>query len=413
MPQFITPRSVALPPAPPRRGWRGRALTAVAVGVLAASLLLPATANAAPSTTGHADTSAAGGSGGKTDRHGGRTFAVLAEGLTGNKALGLARDGSLLLGGGNPDGTGVLQKYSRRGKAAGSVTTLADLPAQPTDVGSAGKKAAWVLFGASAPPEEGQPPSTAEPANRLYRWSPRGGLEEVADLGAYAAAHPDPADLEDNPGESNAYGLQPLSDGSVLVADAAANALVRVWPNGHTVTVARFPVQTLSTAHIPDPNLPPELPAEAVPTTVTVGPDGYWYVGELKGFPFTPDTSKIWRIAPDSQDVTCDAATPSHACSVHQDGLTAIIDMTYDPRGRLSVLELAEDGLAVLEGGDPSAPPPPGALVQFDRDGGRTELADGRIVLPGGIAPDLWGCALFVTDHQLVPGGGRLLRIAG
>ncbi|MBM9475802.1 ScyD/ScyE family protein [Nakamurella flavida] len=349
--------------------------------------------------------------GADTDRYRGRSFAVLADGLTGNKALGLSSDGSLLLGGAKADGTGVLQKVVRSGRSAGTVTTLADLPAQPTDVGSAGRKAVWVLFGASSSPEEGQPPSAVAPANRLYRWTERGGLAEVADLGAFAAANPDPADLEGNPGESNAYGLQALSDGSVLVADAAANALRRVWADGRIVTVARFPVQVISTSHIPDPTLPPELPAEAVPTTVTVGRDGAWYVGELKGFPFTPGTSKVWRIARGSQDVTCDAAAPSRACSVSQDGLTSIIDMTVDRRGRLDVLELVKGGLAAAEGADPAAPPPPGTLVQIDRRGNRIELAAGKIVLPGGIVADPSGRGVYVTDGQLVPGGGRLLRI--
>ena len=37
-------------------------------------------------------------------------------------------------------------------------------------------------------------------------------------------------------------------------------------------------------------------------TSVTVGPDGYWYVGELRGFPATPGTSQIWRIKPGTVD---------------------------------------------------------------------------------------------------------------
>ena len=404
---------------------RSRLISLLAVGVVASALFVQPALAADTSTDSSADVSAetsadvsaeasadASADALSSRRWGGRTFSVLAEGLTGNKALGLALDGSLLIGGANDDGTGVLQRYARYGKSAGTVTTLAQLPAQPSDVGPAGRKAAWVLFGAVAPPEEGQPPSTAAPANRLYRWTPS-GLAEIADLGAYAAAHPDPADLESNPGDSNAYGLQALFDGSVLVADAAANSLLRVWPDGRIVTVARFPVQSISTSHIPDPTFPPELPAEAVPTTVALGRDGSWYVGELKGFPFTPGTSKVWKIKPGSKDVTCDAAAPTRACSVYQDGLTSIIDMTFDLRGRLSVLELAKGGVLAVEGGDPGAPTPPGALIRIDRQGNRTELAEGQIVLPGGIVPDLFCRALYVTDNQLIPGAGRLLRIAG
>jgi hypothetical protein len=49
--------------------------------------------------------------------------------------------------------------------------------------------------------------------------------------------------------------------------------------------------------------LPPAgtpVPSEAVATSVTVGADGSYYVSELRGFPATPGTSQVWRIAPGS-----------------------------------------------------------------------------------------------------------------
>ena len=48
-------------------------------------------------------------------------------------------------------------------------------------------------------------------------------------------------------------------------------------------------LETISTDHLPPEfGLPPEITAEAVPTSVAIGKDGAIYVGELKGFPFRP-----------------------------------------------------------------------------------------------------------------------------
>ena len=130
----------------------------------------------------------------------------------------------------------------------------------------------------------------------------------VADIAAYQVTDPDLFDLDQPPNaaDSNPYGIAALKNGRVLVTDAGGNDLLLVKPNGHVVTVARFPNAMISTNFLPPMfygppfNVPKnvDLPAEAVPTSVAVGPDGYWYVGELKGFPFTPGTSRIWRVAP-------------------------------------------------------------------------------------------------------------------
>ena len=61
---------------------------------------------------------------------------------------------------------------------------------------------------------------------------------------------------------------------------------------------------------------------------MTVGPDGYWYVGELRGFPATPGTSQIWRIKPGTIDAVCDPEKPWRGrCTRYADGLTSIVDL--------------------------------------------------------------------------------------
>ncbi|MGH9252513.1 MAG: ScyD/ScyE family protein [Acidimicrobiales bacterium] len=120
----------------------------------------------------------------------------------------------------------------------------------------------------------------------------------MLNLHEYQQEDPDPVDQEGSPEESNPYGLAVLPDGDALVADAAGNDLIRISPDGNATTMARFDLETISTDHLPPEfGLPPEITAEAVPTSVAIGKDGAIYVGELKGFPFRPGTSHVWRIA--------------------------------------------------------------------------------------------------------------------
>ena len=81
--------------------------------------------------------------------------------------------------------------------------------------------------------------------------------------------------------------------------------------------------------------LPPAgtpIPSEAVATSVTVGSDGYWYVGELRGFPATPGTSQIWKIKPGTVGATCDPENPGAALQAVQ----GRADLDRRPRRRLN-----------------------------------------------------------------------------
>src|SRR4029078_11135774 len=109
-----------------------------------------------------------------------------------------------------------------------------------------------------------------------------------------------------NPTGSNASGIAQLPGGRTLVTDAAGNELDLIGPGGGIQTVAKFPNAVVSTSHLPPGILPPfvtHIPAEAVATSFAIGPDGWWYVGELKGFPFTPGASRIWRVSPSARNV--------------------------------------------------------------------------------------------------------------
>ncbi len=219
-----------------------------------------------------------------------------------------------------------------------------------------------------------------------------------ADIGAYQVTDPDPYDQDGVPDESNPYGLAALDDGRLLVTDAANNDLLLVGRHGRIQTVARIPLHVVSTSHVGDPNLPPALPAEAVPTTVAVGPDGYWYVGELTGFPFTPGSSRIWRIAPWARNAVCDDDTRD-GCRLFADGFTSITGMDFGRDGSLYVVEIVKDGvLNLFAGGDAT-----GALIRL-KHGDRTELATGKLTAPADVAVSRHG-TVYVTNKSVMPDG--------
>jgi hypothetical protein len=285
------------------------------------------------------------------------------------------------------------------------VIPLGNLPTDfPPAIAKGPHGSIYLLTGAAAPPEEeamrkaqGEPAEPMPAAGAtLFKWRP--GWDSplpVADIAAYQAVDTDPYDLEGVPEDSNPFGLAALRDGSVLVADAAGNDLLRVWPkSGDIETVARLMPRLVEVPEglpgpPPDPNAPPpptEVEAEAVATSVTVGKDGYWYVGELRGFPATPGTSQVWRIKPGSVDAVCDPENPySGDCKRYADGLTSITDLAAGHRG-IYALELSKLSWLQFEMQAPDSEI--GGLFLIKRHHHHThnhELVPDQLITPGGV----------------------------
>lgn len=267
----------------------------------------------------------------------------------------------------------------------------------------------WLLTGAEDP--EGP---NADNGAKLFRWRP--GMDDpevVADIAAYQATDPDPYDLEDFPEDSNPFGLAALHHGGVLVADAAGNDLLRVSRDGDIETVARLKPREVE---VPEglPEAGTMTMAEAVATSVTIGEDGSWYVGELRGYPGTAGTSEIWRIRPGTTDAVCDPEHPWGSCKRHADGLTSIMDLGSSRDGILAVTLSKQTWLAIE--GDP---PAPGSeigglfLVKKRHHHGHhgstkiKELVPDQLVLPGGV--DVSGDQAYVVGPVFGP--GSLMRI--
>jgi hypothetical protein len=224
------------------------------------------------------------------------------------------------------------------------------------------------------------------------------GSRIVADIAAHQAVDPDPTDGEGNPSQSNPYGIAALRNGKLLVADAGGNDLLLVGRHGRVKTVATIPARPLSTAHVGDPGLPPELPAEAVPTSVAVGPDGYWYVAELTGFPFTPGASRIWRVAPWARDAVCDEDT-SDGCRLFADGFTSVTGIDFGRDGSLYVVSIVKNGVLGLFSGTDTT----GALYRV-KHGKRTEIGEGTLTAPADVAVSRHG-TVYVTNRSVMPDG--------
>ena len=320
----------------------------------------------------------------------GPSVTVMADGLNNPRGIDVGANGRVYVA---EAGTGkILSLYGGavHTYASGLPTLTIDSPdgptiTGPTNVAAHGNCNVTAVVGAG--PQQAD--SRFNSALRVR------GSSLNADLQAFANAHPDPNDLEQIPSDSNPYGAAWLSGSRMLVTDAAANDLLLV--SGHSVQlVARFPTEVISTAGIPDFPGPAAVPAEAVPTTVTVGPDGYWYVGELKGFPFAQGASRIWRIAPWARGVTCDASAATAACSLWMDGFTSITGIDFAPDGALYVVEISKFGV-------PAIGPGTGGLFRV-ADGTTTELLPGQLSAPGDVAVGRDG-TVYVTNWSVAPTG--------
>jgi len=249
-------------------------------------------------------------------------------------------------------------------------------------------------------------------AMKLFRVS-RGGIQEIADLGAFEeAVNPDQV-WNSLPPESNPFNLVQMKGSAALVADAAANAILMVDQRGQVDWVAVLTPQLASTAPLkaflgcPNPaiplcGLPSAIPAQPVSTSIAVGPDGAYYAGELTGFPGTPGISRIWRIKPGSRHVLC----PSAACTMVANGLTSVMDLVFGPDGLLYVVEFDAAGWLHVElaaGGGPLGPVAGGAVKACNVNTGVCVDYVTGLSLPAAITVLADG-SLWVAENNSIPG---------
>jgi hypothetical protein len=212
-----------------------------------------------------------------------------------------------------------------------------------------------------------------------------GGKANVVDIAAFAAAHPQSAySLGTIPGETP-YDSDPYDvvayRGGWVVADAGANDLLYVSPTGRVSMLARFPAvaEQLPAGVLGNPT-PINVKAQAVPTSVAIGPDGALYVGLLRGVPSDPGTAYIYRVVFGQKPV------------IWARGLTSITAIAFDRWGRLLATEFNTGGLL-------SPPTVPGALVRISNNGHTvTTLPVPGLYQPTGIAVSADG-TVYVSNY--------------
>jgi sugar lactone lactonase YvrE len=211
------------------------------------------------------------------------------------------------------------------------------------------------------------------------------GVTQIANAWAFEAAqNPDGQEKD-----SHAYGLAAGPDGQLWMTDAGANDLLRIDPATGNITLVTV-FDNLPNAN-PGPGMPPT--SQAVPTSVAFLNDGAAYVSLLPGFPFTPGSSKVVRVASDGTQ--SDWAT----------GLTMTTDVTTGPDGNLYAVQL---GLFGEQGFTPNT----GSVVRLKAGGVKETLLTG-LNTPTSVAFNQSGDAFISVGGAAAPGTGKVLRWDG
>jgi hypothetical protein len=346
---------------------------------------------------------------------------VLASGLDSPRHLAFGSRGDLFVaesgrGGSGPcfvggegpacmGATGAVTKidrWGRQSRIARGLASYANTPGNTNAIGPhgiavLGANRVFVTNGGPTEPKDasGSPISrdtlaaqnpVADLFGRLLRVKHHGQIRKIADLWAFERdVNPDA--VVGNPAvDSNPVDVL-FDRGRFVVADAGGNAIDVVNHKGRVSNLAVF-----ANRLVPNPFGGPDIPMQAVPTSVVVGPDRQYYVSQLTGFPFPPGGANVYRVNPRTGAVT-----------VFASGFTNIMDLAFGKNGTLYVLEIDHDGL--LSGSTD------GGLFAVSRDGTKRQiaLAPGSLTMPGGIA--VGRDALYVTNNAGSPGGGQVLRI--
>jgi hypothetical protein len=343
---------------------------------------------------------------------------VVAEGLNNPRGIGFGPDGALYVAESGSGGSGPCIQSPEGGEACfgrtGSVTritkrsqhrVLTGLPSLAEEGGVAASGPVDLGFsGWTGYLLVGNPGGGTETREQLGPGAGRFGKLLKVDLRGIRAVADFPRFEENNnpdegagvpPGEPGAIDSNPngllVRHGAQYVTDAGGNDLLKVDHKGRISVVAVFPTQVVPAP--PIPGLPPELEAQAVPTSVVKGPDGAFYVGQLTGFPFPVGRASVFRVV------------PGHQPKVFAGGFTNIIDIAFDKRGRLYVLEIATGGLLNA----PEDELPQGRLVRVNRDGSRTTLAQEGLNAPGGFV--LGHGAAYITNNSILSGAGQVVKV--
>jgi hypothetical protein len=258
----------------------------------------------------------------------------------------------------------------------------------------------YVTNGGPTGPTRGNPPQLVlrdptlvaeDPISTLYgkllrvRWF--GRVQVVADAWKFERdVNPD-AEVGNPIVDSNPVDVL-IDRGRAVMADAGGNSVIRTDHRGRLEALTVFP-------NVLTPSPFGTIPMQAVPTGVVRGPDGFYYVSQLTGFPFPIRGAKVFRVDP-----------RTGAYTDYASGFTNVMDLDFGDDGTLYVLEIDSDSIIPPDG------PKEGGLWVVPRNGAprKVALPAGALIEPGGIAVGRRD-TLYVSTHSREAGVGQVVRI--
>ncbi len=202
----------------------------------------------------------------------------------------------------------------------------------------------------------------------------------VANIAAFEASHnPDGQAIDSDP-----YAVLQLPDYQ-LVADAAANDVLKVDKRGHISVFHKFANIVNPTCLAPQlQQPPPNLPGcQFVPTSLDTDKYGHVYVGALAGL--VPGQGRVVELSADGKHVL-------HTWT----GFTAVTGVAVNDDGTLYVSQLFADEAA------PINPAVQGVLTKITRSGKVSNL---DVPFPAGVATDHCG-NVYVSAFSIAPSAG-------
>jgi hypothetical protein len=287
---------------------------------------------------------------------------LLASGLQGSAGSTVGPDGALYVA------EGVAGRISRVDPRTGSTTTVASgLPRRIVGFGGAVDVAfihhtAYVLVTLVSPDVGGSN------IDGIYRVDSPDHFTVVADIGAWAAAHPPVPAFSVPTGVQ--YAMQPYR-GGFLVTDGHHNRVLRVSPRGNISQVIAF--------------------ANVAPTGLAIRGRTV-FMAEAGPVPHLPENGKVVAFT-----------TRSHTAPEVASGAPLLVDVEFGPHHRLYALSQGH----FTPGGAAGSPADPntGALERVNRDGTMTPITTG---LNQPTSCEFIGDRAYVTTLT-----GEILRIDG
>lgn len=211
--------------------------------------------------------------------------------------------------------------------------------------------------------------------NGVVRVRRNGATEFFANLSAFQMTHPVAHPFADDfEPDGTWYGMVAVGD-DLYALEPNHGELVRIRRNGHIERIADI---SASQGHI-------------VPASLAYH-DGHFYVGNLGLFPIVDGSARILKVSMNGR------------VEVAATGLTTVLGLAFDRRGRLYALENTV--------GEPFPTPGAGRIVRVGRHGQLTTVASG-LTLPTAMTFGPGG-DLFVSVVGFgppLPGQGQIVRV--